>query len=76
MANVWVEVTTPEPDIILEKEVLLSPSPVLDRILATDTSDPAIAKGAECAIDSERSITPEFGFPVSLAPDLLFGETK
>ena len=40
-----------EPDIICEKEVLFSPCPVLDWLLATDTSDPVIAKGAECACD-------------------------
>ena len=67
MANVWAEVTAPEPDIILEKEVLLSPCPVLDRVLATDTSDPAIAKGAECAVDPERSITSALGFPDSFS---------
>ena len=75
VANVWAEFTAPEPDIILEKEVLLSPCPVLDRVLATDTSDPAIAKGAECAVDPERSITSESGFPVSFAPDPILGKT-
>ena len=42
----------------------------------TDISVPAIAKGAECVIGPKRSITPKLGFPVSLTPDLIFGETR
>ena len=75
MAKVWAEVTVPEPDIICEKEVLFSPCPILNWVLATDTSDPAIAKGAECAVDPVRSITSALGFPDPFFSNLIFGDT-
>ena len=64
MAKVWAEVAVLEPDIICEKEVLFCPCPVLGWVLATYTSEPAIAKGAECAVDPVRSITSALGFQI------------
>ena len=57
---------------VTEKKVF--PSPTLDEVLATETSDPAIASGAECGVEFFTSKIDGTVFPCSFEMDSKTGD--
>ena len=61
------------PDFKIEK-IEFPSCPILDEVLATETSDPAIANGTDCGVHLVRSIVDVRVFPDSSAVDSKIGD--